>query len=59
MEPFIRVKDLHHTYQDNTGKSLPALRGVELAIQDGESIAIIGANGSGKSTLARHLNGLL
>jgi energy-coupling factor transport system ATP-binding protein len=35
------------------------LRGIDLTIERGEFIAIVGPNGTGKSTLARHLNGLL
>lgn len=36
-----------------------ALDGVDLALESGEALAIVGENGAGKTTLARHLNGLL
>ena len=36
-----------------------ALRGLELAVGEGESVAVIGANGAGKSTLLRAISGLL
>ena len=38
---------------------IPVLRGVSLAIERNESVAIIGANGAGKSTLVRAICGLL
>jgi energy-coupling factor transport system ATP-binding protein len=46
---------LGFTYPDGTR----ALDGLDLAIEAGECIAIVGQNGSGKSTLVRHFNGLL
>jgi energy-coupling factor transporter ATP-binding protein EcfA2 len=53
--PAIRVSGLDYRYPDGTR----ALRGVELTIQAGESVAVVGPNGAGKSTLLLHLNGLL
>jgi zinc transport system ATP-binding protein len=37
----------------------PVLRGIELAVQPGEVLAVLGANGSGKSTLVRAMMGLV
>lgn len=46
--PLLEVEDVHRDFDDG---HVLALRGVSFAIQEGESVAIIGASGSGKSTL--------
>ena len=51
----IEVEDLHFTYP--TG--LEALKGIDLTVEDGEFLAIMGTNGAGKTTLVKHFNGLL
>lgn len=53
---FIEVKNVKFRYPQ-TKKD--ALGGIELSIEKGEYVSVIGHNGSGKSTLARHMNGLL
>lgn len=55
----IQLNNVTHTYSEGSAFQATAIRHVNLTIEDGEFIAIIGHTGSGKSTLVQHLNGLL
>ena len=55
----ITINDLKYTYGLGTPMQSQALDGVNLTIEDGEFIGIIGHTGSGKSTLVQHFNALL
>jgi cobalt transport protein ATP-binding subunit len=54
--PAIEVSDLLFRY---TSGGADVLRGVNVRIDHGEFVALIGQNGAGKTTLAKHFNGLL
>lgn len=55
----ILINELNYIYSSGTAYEIHALKDVNLKIEDGEFIGIIGHTGSGKSTLIQHLNGLV
>lgn len=55
----IRLEHVNYIYSPDNAFRKQALRDVNLEINDGEFIGLIGHTGSGKSTLIQHLNGLL
>ena len=55
----IKTEHLTHTYSQGTSYEQAAVSDVNLEIEAGEMIGVIGHTGSGKSTLIQHFNGLL
>ncbi len=52
--PMIEITNLHKSFG-----AFPVLRGVNLTVEKGESMTVIGGSGSGKSVLIKHIIGLL
>lgn len=59
MNPAIQTNNLTYTYSPGSPFSKTALDNINLTIQPGEFVGIIGHTGSGKSTLIQHFNRLL
>ena len=57
--PILETRQLTHIYSQGTPFEHVALDRIDLTVEAGEYLAVIGRTGSGKSTLIQHLNGLL
>ena len=55
----MKLENVSFTYSPSTAYEIHALKNINLEIQDGEFIGLIGHTGSGKSTLVQHFNGLM
>ena len=55
----IRTEDLTYVYGEGTPFRKVAIDKINIDIDEGEIVGVIGHTGSGKSTLMQHLNGLL
>lgn len=60
MKNIINIENVSFKYPpDANGAEKQVLSGIDIDIEKGSFVAVIGTNGSGKSTMAKHLNGLL
>ena len=55
----IILENVDYIYQPGSPYEVKALQNINLVINEGEFVGLIGHTGSGKSTLVQHLNGLL
>ena len=57
-ERILKIRDLHISFKTDGGK-VKAIRGVNLDLYKGETIAIVGESGSGKSVTTKAIMGIL
>ena len=57
--PLMEIRSLTHTYSAGTPFEKIAVDGLDLTLEEGRTVGLIGHTGSGKSTLIQHMNALL
>lgn len=59
--PVVEIRGLHYAYPPLTGDGapIPALKGIDLTVERGEFLAVMGRTGAGKTTLCQALNGIV
>ena len=57
--PMLKAEDVRFDYVYENEEPQIVLRGVDLSIEKGRFVALLGHNGCGKSTLSKHFNALL
>ena len=58
-QPIIDCRDISFAYGYGDAPPLPVFEHLDLVVEQGEFVAVLGHNGSGKSTLAKHFNAIL
>ncbi|MBR5506460.1 MAG: energy-coupling factor transporter ATPase [Clostridia bacterium] len=59
MNLLIKVNELVYSYVTDDGECEEVLKNINIEIEKGDFVAVLGHNGSGKSTFAKHLNAIL
>ena len=59
-EELLKATGLYHVFESQAEEgNVVALRGLSVALRNGEAVAVVGPSGAGKSTLLKALGGLL
>lgn len=58
-DPIVRIRGVHFHYNRESEHPIHALRGIDLDVEQGDYLVIVGHNGSGKSTLVKNINALI